>query len=290
MRKLRIVLSIDGGGIRGVLPLSILKYIHELFIEEKIASSINERLDLLAGTSTGAIISAALMLDDGKKPLYIPEDIINLYSVRGEQIFSRERPEKRNEYPLKLILESSFGDLTLCDLQKHFLFVSYDQDKKKPFIFHDRLGKYRELPLAKVLLACSAVPGYFPPVPLEGSFLSDGIQTAKNPALLALKHAENVFHDDTILLLSIGTGELPDSLFDKCEEHVFSVEKELKLLAANNDKFIYHRLQPKIEKGSFEMDDSSSANIKNLLLDGEKYIEENKSNIKGIVEEIKKYG
>ena len=64
MRKLRIIVSIDGGGIRGILPLMILSEINQLIVRKRLCRNINECIDLSAGTSTGAIISAALMLKE----------------------------------------------------------------------------------------------------------------------------------------------------------------------------------------------------------------------------------
>ena len=81
--------SIDGGGIRGIIPATILAE-----IEDRTGRAIAEMFDLIAGTSTGGILALALtMPGDGGKPRYRAEDLISLYEKEGRRIFSR--PPKR---------------------------------------------------------------------------------------------------------------------------------------------------------------------------------------------------
>ena len=82
------VLSIDGGGIRGIIPARILQH-----IEEQTDKSICHLFDLIAGTSTGGIIALALTRPKrsrGKsEPAYKAEDIVDLYAREGGSIFNR---------------------------------------------------------------------------------------------------------------------------------------------------------------------------------------------------------
>lgn len=287
MRDLKVILSIDGGGIRGILSLIVLDHINKLLIENGIGSSINKKASLLAGTSTGAVISAALMLEKDNSPLYLPNDILELYKSRGSQIFDKKRED--NKYPLQLILENNFGHLKLGDLVKNFVFVSHDQNSNKPFIFNNRKAEFKGVRLSKILLACSAVPEYFPPVELGCYKLSDGIETAKNSSLLAYKNAKQVLPENCYLLISIGTGELPKSMFDSVEEAALKVEKDLEKIEKEANDLIYFRFQPKINKANYKMDDTSAENIANLIEDGNAYIKENSKKFEELIKQWKKF-
>lgn len=290
MRKLKVVLSIDGGGIRGVMPLVILDKLNELIVQNKLNTSINNAVDMVAGTSTGAIISAALLVkNENGDAVFTPKQLLELYSKRGPQIFKKERPTSSNEYPLKLILENSFGNLDITDLQKNFIFVSYDEQGKRPHVFTNRMQEYRNVPLSKILLACSAVPEYFPPVELGSLRLSDGIKTAKNPSLIAYNYAQKYFDNELILMISLGTGELSPELEDDVEIAADKVLETVNELSISRADLIHHRIQPKILKGKYDMDDTNSDNINNLINDTEVFLANNPKLLAGIIEDWKKY-
>jgi patatin-like phospholipase/acyl hydrolase len=78
------VLSIDGGGIRGIIPAMVLAE-----IEERTGKPIAEMFDLIAGTSTGGILALGLaMPEDGGRPRYTASELIELYEDEGASIFS----------------------------------------------------------------------------------------------------------------------------------------------------------------------------------------------------------
>lgn len=290
MRKLKVVLSIDGGGIRGVMPLLILDKLNKLIVKNKLGTSVNDAIDMVAGTSTGAIISAALLVkDENGERTFTPKHLLELYASRGPQIFKKERPITSNEYPLKLILDNSFGHLHITDLQKSFVFVSYDEEGKRPFIFTNRMQEYRNVPLSKILLACSAVPEYFPPVSLGSLKLSDGIKTAKNPSLIAYNYAQKYFEKELILMISLGTGELASNLQDEVEIAADKILETVNEMTISRADLIHHRIQPKILKGAYDMDDTSPENIKNLINDTEVFLANNPKLLEGIIDDWKKY-
>ncbi len=79
------VLSIDGGGIRGIIPSVVLAA-----IEQRTGQPIANTFDLIAGTSTGGIIALALAKPgQGSKPQYSADQLIQLYEQEGQRIFSR---------------------------------------------------------------------------------------------------------------------------------------------------------------------------------------------------------
>lgn len=289
MRKLRIIVSIDGGGIRGILPLMVLSEINQLVVRKRLFRNINESMDLSAGTSTGAIISAALMLKNENKYQFLPENILNLYVARGPQIFTPSTENNKRDFAFKVILENTFGHLKLKDLSTRFTFVSFDENKNEPFVFSNLKESLRDVSVAKALLACSSIPEYFPPVPLGNYLLSDGIKTAKNPAKIALDHARVFYPGDAFLLISLGTGNLRESLQDEVEKETLKVHESLEEEAKNSKDLIYYRFQPDMLKANHDMDDASPENIERLIQDGESFIASNANRIKQLVEQWEDY-
>lgn len=273
MRKVRVVISIDGGGIRGLLPIRILEFLEES-LKNRGGRSLFERVDLVAGTSTGAIISAALILEDEHgNPKYTPSDLITLYRHRGRQIFSKERTN--NVTPLQIVLEANFGSYSIQDLKKQFAFVCYDEELDTGFVFYNELKVYRNVKLSTILLASSAIAPYFEPVGLGKKWLSDGMRAAKNPAEISLNFAKCYFPDDLIVLISLGTGRL--NLDDPIEEAVKHVEENLSLESKQNPNFLYYRFNPAIQKASIAMDDTSDENIEHLIHDADVFIQNEKA-------------
>ena len=79
------ILSIDGGGIRGLIPALVLAE-----IESRTGRAVGQCFDLIAGTSTGGILAMGLTRDDGNgKPRFSAGDLADIYQARGKEIFSR---------------------------------------------------------------------------------------------------------------------------------------------------------------------------------------------------------
>jgi patatin-like phospholipase/acyl hydrolase len=74
------ILSIDGGGIRGIIPATIL-----VELEKLTQKRISQSFDLIAGTSTGGILASVLSSNRN----YTAKDALNIYMKRGSDIFSR---------------------------------------------------------------------------------------------------------------------------------------------------------------------------------------------------------
>ena len=284
MRKIRLIVSVDGGGIRGIIPLKMMSYLDQL-ITQRTNQSLNSLIDGIAGTSTGSVIGASLIVDDSNGNVkYKPQDILNLYIERGPQIFSMERAE--NELPFNLVLENSFGTITLKELRKHFLFVSYDQLLNKPFIITDFDKKYEDIQLTKVLMASCAIPEYFPSVKLDGKELIDGIFAAKNPSLLGFEYAKIHFPNDVILMYSFGTGIIPSESQDDIDREVNRVHHELMREANNNPDFIYYRFEPELSNSNVPMDDTSERNINELIETAENFIQPHQTEIQESVQKL----
>ena len=234
MAKVRI-LSIDGGGMKGIITAMVLQRIEELLKEysKNPDAAISDYFELVGGTSTGAIITALLLCaDENQRPKYSPKDVVELYKTYGKEIFHKRRfypintlfglfGSKHTIASFKEILESYFGELTMNDLLKDSVYTAYDTNKRQA-VFFSTVTKGKEkvesLLVRDVVLASTAAPTYFPPVHIDNRTIShncyvDGGIVANNPALClmveSLKMPEHSELCDT-MLLSMGNVSSPE--------------------------------------------------------------------------------
>jgi patatin-like phospholipase/acyl hydrolase len=213
------VLSIDGGGIRGLLTTVVLQRLVATPGLEKLL----DRADLLAGTSTGGLL--ALGIAHGLDLATIR----NLYAKAGPKIFDdswlddlvdlgKLRGADYNIGPLQHELRALFGATTLGQLKKRVLIAAFDLDNEeksadrrtwKPKLFHNFPGANTDRgELAyKVGLYTSAAPTYFPSV---DGYIDGGVY-ASNPSVCALAQTQDKRYEptpplDEVVLLSVGTG------------------------------------------------------------------------------------
>lgn len=212
------ILSFDGGGIRGLVTLALLKRILKRF------PKLIDNTDVIAGTSTGGII--ALGLAAGKSV----DELIALYQKRGGEIFDDSwfdnirdiggiAGAEYDQKNLKMILKDIFGDMRLDDLKKRVLIPTFDLDNESsdkdrrtwsPKFFHNFPGKDSDGAerIVEVALSTSAAPTFFPTH--DGHI--DGGVVANNPSLAAVAQTQDLRNDAVapllaeIHLLSIGTG------------------------------------------------------------------------------------
>ena len=213
------IISIDGGGIRGLIPATVLATIERL-----AGRPIGQLCDLVAGTSTGGIIAAAIGAG-------IPMDSVRrLYRKQGPQIFSKGlgkqlsslgglTDEKYSPDGLERSLQELFGERKLSEASPEILITSCDL-AGQPLFFKSR--KARQNPVYDYLLrdvcrATSAAPTFFPPAEVMdlGRNLTlnllDGGLAANNPAMCAITEAlrQHMAPLDAVTVLSLGTGFSP---------------------------------------------------------------------------------
>lgn len=282
----KLILSIDGGGIRGVIPLTILRTLENRLTKGHISDYVN----IISGTSTGALIVSALCVGNNGRPMRA-EDILRIYKHRGKQMFvaNQKGGTVYRSLPLARIIDQNFGHIDIGNLQKDYFFPLLNVEKNEPFIIHsmDPNLAYKNSELSSLLKAASAVPNYFAPVDFEGKTLADGVVFAKNPSGIVMKLLSDQFKVDDCLLLSLGTGHLMNCN-DEIEEKAISDHHCVKSLFDRTDGK-YFRLQPEIIKASQKMDDASSKNIDLLIEDAEKWIADNSSLLDQIVSDIEAF-
>lgn len=208
------ILTIDGGGIKGVFPVSFLSH-----IEEKIDGRIGEHFDLIVGTSTGGIIALGLGLG------FPAKDILGFYKDHGPVIFGRNGVlgklrslfyAKYDQHELRSALENTFGNRKLGESSTRLVIPSFNLDTGEVYIYktahHERLATDYKRNAVDVALSTSAAPSYFPVHLLpNGSPLVDGGIWANNPVGLAVVEAIGVlgWPASDIKVLSIGCTSEP---------------------------------------------------------------------------------
>ena len=288
--KYRVILSIDGGGIRGVVPLQILNHIQSEISRIEPDLDIASMVDVFAGSSTGSIIGGALMLqDEDGYAKFSPQDILRLYKKRGPQIFSKNLgldPE-HSVYPLSFVLNHFFGGVTLEEIRKRFLFVSYDLNANAQYLFTDTVDRYRNLPLSKVMIASSAFPGIYPPLELGEMKLADGVMAAKNPAELAYNYARLFYPNDPLILISIGTGQSEFIEMDLIEREMEAVHLKMDKRSKGERNLIYFRLQPSFIDPPDSNAEADALTTERLIVDTKQYIASNRNDFSRLFQLMK---
>jgi uncharacterized protein len=236
------ILALDGGGLRGILTLAILQRI-ETILRERHGDSPDFRLchyfDLVAGTSTGAIIAATVSL--GWSVEQIRAKYMELGSRVFEKTFFRQGVLRAKYDESRLIdeLQKVYGPETTLGSDKietGLLLVTKRIDTGSWWpISNNPRGKYfaarvdgtignSDYPLWQVVRASTAAPSYFEPEPITigsapgaapvvGEFIDGGISPFNNPALIAVMYATLGGYRigwptgaDKLLVVSVGTG------------------------------------------------------------------------------------
>ena len=211
------ILSIDGGGIKGIFPAAILAYLEENCLG---GQPIGDYFDLIAGTSTGGII--ALGLGAG----LTARSLLDLYVNEGHRVFPpkqrsggwlRRLPQLfRNRYDrtaLDELLRQTLGTRTLRDSRYRLLIPATEAKHGDPAVYktphHPGYFLDGDKPMTEVAAATSAAPTYLKPVVQDGYILLDGGVWANNPTLMGLIEALTCFTvgRENITILSIGCGQ-----------------------------------------------------------------------------------
>ena len=166
----RTILSIDGGGVRGIIPALILQY-----IENGTKKQTCDIFDLIIGTSTGGLLASGLScpkIGNINGP-YIAKELVTFYEKRSKKIFGRRLDlgfisdlfgdEKYDQTPLETILENLLGNAELKDTKPHIVVTAYDIERRCPYFFKTskaQLHDARNHLLRDVARATTAAPTF----------------------------------------------------------------------------------------------------------------------------------
>lgn len=273
MKKVRI-LSIDGGGIRGILPGVILSRLEAKL--QELTNDKNARLadyfDLFAGTSTGGILTLSYLVpNENKRPLLSASDAVNLYLERGDEIFEVSTwqkimsfggivDEKYNAHQLEEELKNTFKDYWLKDLLKPCIITSYDVKNGGPHFFkqHKSHNKIYNFKVKDAARATSAAPTYFEAAMIKNEIdtpfpLIDGGVFANNPSLVAYSEARTMRFEGKIdfptamnmMIVSIGTGSKSKSYdYDKVKNwgQIKWIKPIIEIMMSGNSSTTHYHL------------------------------------------------
>ncbi|MEG4286379.1 patatin-like phospholipase family protein [Microcoleus sp. A006_D1] len=287
------ILSIDGGGIRGIIPAMMLAE-----IEGRTGKRIWEMFDLIAGTSTGGLLALGLVAPDfDKNPRYSIEQIIEVYRCRGREIFYEPPIEsqlkvddllrpKYSSIGRKQVIRDMLGREPLNKALTNILIPAYDIAQRVPVFFSNsnKRGKSFEkvcsgFTMAEAAMATTAAPTLFEPYRVGNRVFVDGGVFANNPSAIASSEATTLSNREDILLVSLGTGHLTrkysyeqsrnwglvnwldpliNIMLDGTSESV-AIQIEYSL-----QKSQHYRFQVALNHANDALDDCSVTNIQNL--------------------------
>lgn len=295
------ILSLDGGGIRGIIPAAIL-----CEIEKRTDRRISECFDLIAGTSTGGILGAALV---SKKEISAKQ-ALDIYLKQGGDIFKKDIYRKifslsslsDNKYDcngIDEVLFDNFGKETIEEVSSRLLVSTYDMHNRESYFFKSWRQECNGVPLTTVCRSTSAAPTYFEPVHTfiqgkERTFIDGGIYM-NNPAVSAYVEAIRIMKEeetrrDGVFMLSLGTGQITqsiaygnaknwgkiewiepllDCMFDGASD---AVDYQMGMLLGSDYVRIQHN---NLDAHEQEMDNVDPANMKKLKAIADKYIKDN---------------
>jgi patatin-like phospholipase/acyl hydrolase len=211
------ILSIDGGGICGILPASVLAELELRFLNGK---SISSYFDMIAGTSTGGIMSLGLGAG------LTASQVQQIYLERGGTIFpagtwtTRQLRKLRRVFRYKYdakILEAElyriFGNRVFGESSVRLCIPSFEGRHGEPWIYktphHPDYKKDQHERMVRVGMATAAAPTYFRAFENDGYFMVDGGIWANNPIMNAVADALSCYSLERrqIQILSLGCGE-----------------------------------------------------------------------------------
>ncbi|XP_048437071.1 patatin-like protein 2 [Pyrus x bretschneideri] len=229
------VLSIDGGGIRGIIPGTILSFLEsELQKLDGKDARLADYFDVITGTSTGGLVTAMLTTpDENNRPLYAAKDINAFYLEHCPKIFPQDSsivdnlaknlkvlggPKYDGKY-LHSVVKEKLGDKHLRRTLTNVVIPTFDIKRLQPVIFSSyQLKKNNSLDvlLSDICIGTSAAPYYLPAYQFKSTNptgetrefnLTDGGVAANNPALVAMSEVTKQIHKGNPDFVPLGVNE-----------------------------------------------------------------------------------
>ena len=280
MKKVRI-LSVDGGGIRGIIPATVLMQLEKIIrkLDNNNALNLGDYFDMVAGTSTGGILSCIyLMPGDKGTAKYSAEEALDFYLSNGHKIFDSSFIEKimsaegliQEKYDIDdfySLFTNYFQEETINNFIRPSLITSYDITDRKAVFFTSveaRNDDMYNFKVRDVALATSAAPTYFPPAHIyslngQSYTLVDGGMFANNPALCAYAEARKIDFSKVLnnpekrnkptakdmIIVSLGTGSVKKKYSYKHFKHAGElkwIKPVIDILMSGNSETVSYQL------------------------------------------------
>ena len=228
------ILSIDGGGIRGLIPAKVLAELEEELQKEEPDKPLHEHFDLICGTSTGAILAIGLSLGIPAKELakfyedhakiIFPRFVFRFLPRKSRAFFNAIYSNKQLLKKLREVYAEANGgqDPLMNDLKSKVCIPAFNGNDGAINVLktkhHPEYRRDYKLPAYHVAMSSASAPVYFPPHTFsfknefgEGTNVNmiDGGIFANNPALIGVFEATDKLNIPIgdIALLSLGTGQ-----------------------------------------------------------------------------------
>lgn len=279
MKKKIIILSIDGGGIRGIIPGVILGYLEEqLQIHGKSNLKLADYFDFIAGTSTGGILTGLYLMPDSQNAKVAKNsanDALGLYLNHGKDIFqsniwsnlTRAKglfDEKYSAIGIEKNLKKYFKNCLMSQLIKPFLITAYEITARRAYFFTSNNCKepLNNFYLRDIARSTSAAPTYFEPAQVKSIAgqefaMIDGGVFANNPTLCAYAEARKTIFScwnekkidrpsaKDMIIISIGTGTVKEPYYyDKMKNagEIKWLNPILDILMSGNSETVHYQL------------------------------------------------
>jgi patatin-like phospholipase/acyl hydrolase len=303
--RIQRILTLDGGGIRGVVSAIWLEAL-QARLHAAGKGALHEHFDLIAGSSTGALIAMGLGIG-------MPAgEITTLYEHFGDDVFpgAAERLWSRlarsftqgisaprySPKGLERVLKRVFGERTLGSASPRTMAIAYDTITRTPMFFKSYKPAHADIPLWEVCRAATAAPTYFPAhlttVERRRRALIDGGVVANNPTACAIAEAVRLNNDASlkgIVLLSIGTGQTTRPISEREATSWGALEWAIPIIdvlfdgSADSVDYIaskilgdgyYFRLQTRLMRGYDDFDNVDRTNLLALRHTAEAYLDQ----------------
>ena len=223
------LLSIDGGGSRGVIPANILNYIE---CEEQL--SVRDEFDFFAGVSTGALVAAYLARNAGSMEQLVTDGYSSesMSKIFDKTIWDKMLGRMQNQPKYDGVNKRAFFDkqadgALINDIHdKHLLILAYDFINRELVTFKNNRGhdSLYNPPLAEICDAATAAPTMYPPVATSAPkrrWLIDAAIATNDPSQCAISEALAIGHSlDEIWMLSLGTGQPAHDLSQEARDKI----------------------------------------------------------------------
>lgn len=203
------ILSIDGGGVRGLIPAMILTE-----IEKRTGKPISESFDLIAGTSTGGILALGLSKDDGSgKPEFSAETLSDIYKKDGKKIFPQGTWTSAayhvwrgfgltdaiySHTGLEDMLQKKFGEATLENTLSKVFISAYDIVDGEPIFLTSWDDDLKAVKLSDAARATSAAPTYFQPHQVKVFYEREQYQQTYKKRYAKEKYTGAILEDELV--------------------------------------------------------------------------------------------
>lgn len=289
------ILSLDGGGVRGIISAVWLRE-----IANKLNSPLYEYFNFISGTSTGSLLAIGIAAD------LDPTSFVDLYLNKASDVFETSRLKrffirtktfftdgfsapKYSDKGLNHLLKSLFGDIEFGDMKTNVMIPTYNITTQRPYFFKSWKEEHKHIPAWEIARASSAAPSFLPSWKInKNEFVDGGIAGVNNPLGCAIAEAIRLGNKPKdITACSLGTGHYNPLKNNLSTKHWGLAEWAKYLIPVlmdgssdistyhaqmilNKDKF--YRFQMPISKKLSNLDNADERNLKRLIRLSDRYI------------------